>query len=91
MDNNYHIFVIITTILVYIFLSSKKKENKEGFIMYLLYTPMVLYAGYYFFYSPYIKLEKTGSNLDISTRQSIINYSDDLLSDPYPVSSNSKF
>lgn len=99
MNNSYHVFVIITTVIVYIFLSSKKNDkddSKEISIVYLLSTPVILYSGYYFLYNPITKLEETGFNSNISTKHSvfkndIINYSDDLLSDPYPVSSNSKF
>lgn len=105
MDNNYHIFVVITTIIVYIFLSSKKKESKDetNNIMYLLYIPAILYGGYYFFYSTPTKPENIGSISDTFTIPSVkeislapnsqLNYvqSDDLLSDPYPSSTNSTF
>jgi hypothetical protein len=106
MDNNYHIFVVITTIIVYIFLSSKKKESNDetSNIMYLLYVPAILYGGYYFFYST-PKPTNLGSSVssDVSVKeisiapisQQIDNIgyvpSDDLLSDPYPSSSNSNF
>lgn len=103
MDNNYHIFVVISTIIVYVFLSSRKNENKyetNTSIMYILYVPIVLYGGYYFFNSPSTKLESVESSLDsvpsvknisISKLQvdNPVYYSDNLLSDPYPSSSNS--
>lgn len=104
MDNNYHIFVVITTIIFYIFLSSKKKDANESNsnIMYLLYVPAILYGGYYFFYST-PKPENLGSSVSSDVVPSVKEISiapisqqmyvpsDDLLSDPYPSSSNSNF
>jgi len=105
MDNNYHIFVVITTIIFYIFLSSKKKDtnetNTDTNIMYLLYVPAILYGGYYFFYTP--KPENLGSSVSSDVVPSVKEISiapiseqmyipsDDLLSDPYPSSTNSNF
>jgi len=103
MDNNYHIFVVITTIIVYIFLSSKKKESNDETstnIMYLLYIPVILYGGYYIFYSNPTKPENLGSSVssDVSVKEISLapisqTYvpSDNLLSDPYPSSTNSNF
>lgn len=106
MNNNYHIFVVITTIIVYIFLNSKKKdEDKTNTnIMYILYIPAILYGGYYFFYSSPTKHKNlTSHSNNVSSvkeislapisQQQIVNigYSDDLLSDPYPSSTNSNF
>lgn len=105
MDNNYHIFVVITTIILYIFLSSKKKDANETStntnIMYLLYIPAILYGGYYFFNSTPTKPENVGSSIssDVSVKeisvapisQQMYVPSDDLLSDPYPSSTNSNF
>ena len=105
MNNNYHIFVIITTIIVYIFLSSRKKNDDDdedkSSIMYLLYVPAVLYGGYYFYYNPYnTKPSALTSHSDMYISLAPISqpyidkpiyYSDDLLSDPYPTSSNSTF
>ena len=99
MDNNYHIFVIITTIISYIFLTSRKRDkNKDNSnFIYLFYIPIILYGGFYFFYSPKSKDVKLDIKSNISgTNVSHVSqpnnfYSEELLSDPYPTSSNSNF
>ena len=103
MDNNYHIFVIITTIIIYIFLTSRKRDkNKDNSdFMYLFYVPIILYCGFYFFYSPkskYIKSDIKSSDISGTNVSHVLHisqpnnfYSEELLSDPYPTSSNSNF
>ncbi len=84
INKNFHAFVIITTIVFYVILRSYKKPNNENKkpsnLIYVLLIPITLYGGNY--------LYNLSSNTTI-TSTPIQNLSDDLLSVPYPVSSNS--
>jgi hypothetical protein len=87
ITRNFHIFVIVATLAVYIILKSYKtsddnNSNKSNLI-YVLLTPLILYSGNYFL------TKDTGiiSN-NPSTNSSI---SEVLLSIPYPASSDSSF
>lgn len=106
-NNYHIFVVITTIIVYIFLSSKKKDENETSNIMYLLYIPAILYGGYYFFYSTPTKPENLGSNISsdvvpsvkeislapISQQIDNIGYvqSDDLLSDPYPSSTNSNF
>jgi hypothetical protein len=87
ITQNFHIFVIVATIAVYIILKSYKtsdddNSNKSNLI-YVLLTPLILYGGNYFL---------TNDTELISNNQSInSSTSEELLSMPYPISSDSSF
>lgn len=69
MNNSYHIFVIITTIIIYIFLNSKKErdsESESSAFMYIFYVPIVLYGGYYFLNTPK-SISKAVSDVSINS------------------------
>ena len=91
---NIHIIVIIATIIFYFYLT-QRKENKgtqgtstedlarQGSLLYLLYVPLIIYSGYYYFVRD--------SNIPILPNINS-NISDDLLSEPFPTTtSNSTF
>jgi hypothetical protein len=87
ITRNFHIFVIVATLAVYIILKSYKtsddnNSNKSNLI-YVLLTPLILYSGNYFL---------TKDTEVISNNQSTnSSMSEELLSIPYPVSSDSSF
>lgn len=87
ITRNFHIFVIVATLVVYIILKSYKtsddnNSNKSNLI-YVLLTPLILYSGNYFL---------TKDTEVISNNQSTnSSMSEELLSIPYPVSSDSSF
>jgi hypothetical protein len=90
MDTNFHAFVFISTIVVYIILRSYKKSNvedkKASNLIYILLVPVILYSGQYYFN----KNTNITQNLNkYSISQIKESLSDDLLSAPYPVSSDS--
>jgi hypothetical protein len=94
-------------VYIFLSSKKKESNDETSNIMYLLYVPAILYGGYYFFYSTPTKPETLGSNISsdvvpsvkeisiapISQQIDNIGYvpSDDLLSDPYPSSTNSNF
>jgi hypothetical protein len=88
MDTNFHAFVFISTIVVYIILRSYKKseteDKKTSNLIYVLLVPVILYGGHYYFN----KNPNTIPNKD-SISQIKESISDDLLTAPYPVSSDS--
>lgn len=89
MDTNFHAFVFITTIVFYVVLRSYKKsepENKKtSNLIYVLSVPIVLYGGHYFLY----KNKNTLTPTQIQNNQNIeSSLSDDLLTTPYPISSD---
>lgn len=85
MDTNFHTLVFIFTLVVYIILRSYKKLNtddsKSSNLIYVLLVPVILYSGNYYF--NITKLNKKDT-LRVSGSMS-----EDLLSIPYPVSSDS--
>ena len=83
------IFMIIATIIIYIFLNSRKKEYDDN-SNNLLYIPIILYTGYYFFYNK-TNLVTVPVPIDNISNNIPIQYSEELLSAPYPSSSNSFF
>jgi len=61
---NFHLFVIITTIVYYILLRKYKRSlrnrtrgKRQSRLVYLIFLPIVLYITYYFFSSKNAKLE----------------------------------
>jgi hypothetical protein len=89
MDTNFHAFVFIATIVFYIILRSYKKkepeDKKTSNLIYVLLVPIILYTGNYFY-------QKNKQNtLSIQEQLPSIEHSisDDLLTAPYPVSSDS--
>lgn len=90
MDTNFHAFVFITTIVFYIILRSYKKKEPEhkktSNLIYVLAIPIILYGGHYFFYKDKDK-SVTLNNSQLTEISS--HTSEDLLSIPYPVTSDS--
>jgi hypothetical protein len=95
MHTNFHAFVFISTIVVYIILRSYKKlepKNKgSSNLIYVLLIPVILYGGQYYF-----NKSNTTNNNDILNNDilndNILNnerVSSDILTTPYPVSSDS--
>ena len=90
MDTNFHAFVFISTIVVYIILRSYKKseseDKKTSNLIYVLIVPVILYGGHYYF-------NKNTNTIPTPTKDSISQIKesipDDLLTAPYPVSSDS--
>ncbi len=92
MDGNFHAFVFITTIVVYIILRKSKMndmtQKKSSNLIYVLSVPAILYGGYYF----YNKQNK--SQLESTSISDIINdvlSNEELLSTPFPITSESSF
>lgn len=90
ITQNFHIFVIVATLAVYIILKSYKSNDEssdnsnKSNLIYVLLTPIILYSGNYFLTK---NTELTSTN-NPSNNSSI---SEELLSIPYPVSSYSSF
>lgn len=86
MDTNFHAFVFIATFVVYVILKSYKKtepENKKtSNLIYVLFVPLILYGGHYY-YNRNTPIPNTITNSHNSS------VSEDLLTTPYPVSSDS--
>ena len=93
---NFHIFVIITTIVFYIILRTYKyqiqtesekysKTNKSNLI-YVLFIPGMLYLTKFIFIDKSQEIIETNTVLKIKPEMSQIS-SDTLLSIPYPESS----
>jgi hypothetical protein len=84
MDTNFHAFVFISTIVVYIILRSYKKseteDKKTSNLIYVLLVPVILYGGHYYFNN------KNTIPIISQIKESM---SDELLTTPYPVSSDS--
>lgn len=80
---NFHVFVFIATIVFYIIMKMYKKTiekqtnktKKSSNLMYILFVPFLLYLTHFMFLTPH---------KDQLYHQK--NYSDDLLTEPYPVS-----
>lgn len=92
MEGNFHAFVFIMTIAAYVyFKNSKKKEDKQkpkkSNLIYVLSVPIILYTGFYFYKSK--QITPIPSNNSTPSHSYIDN--DDLLSIPYPISSESSF
>lgn len=87
MDTNFHAFVFITTIVFYIILRSYKKKEPEhkktSNLIYVLAIPVMLYGGHYFFYKDKQVITNDSQLTEISSHTS-----EDLLSIPYPVTSD---
>jgi hypothetical protein len=85
MDTNFHAFVFIATIVFYIILRSYKKkepeDKKHSNLIYVLLVPIILYTGNYFY-------QKNKQNV-LSIQEQPQSISEDLLTTPYPVSSDS--
>jgi len=87
MSTNFHIIVLVTTFIVYIYFKLSKdanEHNKKSNLIFILLTPVILYTANYFYNKQ--KLEKI--NNDISDISNISDVSSDLLSIPYPQSTN---
>jgi multisubunit Na+/H+ antiporter MnhB subunit len=88
MDTNFHAFVFIATIVFYIILRSYKKkepeDKKTSNLIYVLLVPIILYTGNYFYQK---NKQNTLSQEQLPSIEHSI--SDDLLTAPYPVSSDS--
>jgi hypothetical protein len=89
MNTNFHAFVFISTIVVYIVLRSYKKSEPESKktsnLIYVLLVPIILYGGHYYYSNYYTP--KIQTNIETpSIKESV---SEDLLTTPYPVSSSS--
>jgi|688.fasta_scaffold260193_2 hypothetical protein len=92
MDTNFHAFVFISTIVVYIILRSYKKseaeDKKTSNLIYVLLVPVILYGGHYYYY--FNKNTSISQDLNKDSISQIKESPlDDLLSVPYPVSSDS--
>jgi hypothetical protein len=90
MDTNFHAFVFITTIVFYVVLRSYKKSEPEtkktSNLIYVLSVPIILYGGHYFLY----KDKNTSTPTQIQHLQDTEpSLSGDLLTTPYPISSDS--
>ena len=88
ITRNFHIFVIVATLAVYIILKSYKSndndESHKSNLIYVLLTPIILYSGNYF-------LTKNTDSLSVDNQSNSSSISEELLSIPYPVSSDSSF
>jgi multisubunit Na+/H+ antiporter MnhB subunit len=89
MNINFHAFVFTSTIIVYIILKSYKKSKPEykktSNLIYVLLVPVVLYSGNYYF-----NKNINQQNILIETQSSINDaMSENLLTKPYPISSDS--
>lgn len=86
MNTNFHAFVFISTIVVYIILRSYKKsepeEKKTSNLIYVLLVPVILYSGHYYFN----KTSSQGTIIETPNTQSSV--SEELLTTPYPISSS---
>lgn len=84
MNTNFHALVFISTIIVYIILRSYKKaepdSKKTSNLIYVLLVPIILYGGHYYF-------TKQSNNIVIDEIPQN-NISEDILTTPYPVSSD---
>lgn len=89
MDANFHAFVFISTIVFYVILRSYKKKEPEhkktSNLIYVLLVPVILYGGNYFLYKKDNIPLSLNNNVPSSTSSS---HSEDLLSIPYPISSD---
>jgi hypothetical protein len=90
MEGNFHAFVFIMTLVAYVYFKNSKKEektpNKKSNLIYVLSVPIVLYTGFYFY-----KSKNNNTTIQDNISQSSIIDNDELLSIPYPVSSESSF
>lgn len=93
MEGNFHAFVFIMTIAAYVYFKNSKKDTekhkpKKSNLIYVLSVPLILYTGFYFY-----KSKQVNSNdiLDHSSTAPSYIDNDDLLSIPYPISSESSF
>lgn len=80
---NIHIVVLITSIIFYFYLRNKTgviDKPRQSSILYILYVPLIIYTGYYYF--------GQGSEIPVLPRVNS-HTSDDLLSEPFPTSSSS--
>lgn len=85
---NFHVFVFISTIVFYIVMkmykialikSQRKKKNNNSNLIYILFVPALLYLTHFIFLNP-------NNNINLLKSRS---FSDELLTEPYPVSNNS--
>lgn len=88
ITRNFHIFVIVATLAVYIILKSYKSnddnESQKSNLIYILLIPIILYSGNYF-------LTKNTDSMSVNNQSNNSSISEELLSIPYPVSSDSSF
>lgn len=86
MDTNFHIFVIIATIIAYVLINSRKNENNEnGSINFnFIYIPLLLYTGHYIFYT-------NKSVIAEFVNQEAPTDFEELLSEPFPASTSASF
>jgi hypothetical protein len=82
MNVNYHIFVCISTIIVYVLINSKKDNDQNH---NYLYVPLILYGGHYFFY-PENSL-KINSDINVPIQTDF----EELLVEPFPASTSASF
>jgi hypothetical protein len=92
MEGNFHAFVFIMTIAAYVYFKNSKKDQdkqqpKKSNLIYVLSVPIILYTGFYFYKS---KQQPAIISNNSSQPQSYID-NEDLLSIPYPMSSESSF
>lgn len=80
MDTNFHIFVIITTIITYVLINSRKVKN--GMNRNYIYVPFILYGGHYIFNS---------SSSAVQTDSHHTTVIEELLSEPFPTSTSFSF
>lgn len=79
---NFHVFVLLSTLLYYLLLRSyknsviadKSKIRKKSNLIYLLFLPILMYIFYYLF------LKREQKSINITEQMS----SEDLMSRPYP-------
>ena len=88
MIMNFHIYVLITTVLYYIVLKMFKKESsnetkKTNYFIYILFVPILLYITRYIYFLTSKDIEtvqiKKPSTISSSSSSSV-------LSEPYPAS-----
>jgi len=90
MTINFHIFVLICTILFYFILyffkksTSDDKKKSGSHLLYVLYVPFILYISNYLFSIEYIDSGDISST--VSNNKTEIT---ELLTSPYPVSTSS--
>lgn len=82
MDTNFQIFVIISTIISYVLINSKT-DNKGNYNY--IYTPLILYSGYYLFNSTF----NTSNISHYTSDVPVVSDVEELLSIPFPVSTES--
>jgi hypothetical protein len=97
IDLNFHVFVIILTIIIYIILKKRtqSKKNSKFNIIYVLLVPIILYGGNYLLKGQIIKsnFDADASLSDVSDVARISDAShmshSSILKIPYPMSESS--